>query len=179
MQFRPEKHRPMPLLQGLPSGTQAGLLIYGIRQPRRSSAASDSCTPDLAELASDSCASPQGSQPNETLARRHFPSFLPAGIILAWPRHKPTLDASQAPHPCPSRSGHAKQAQQMADITQARPAAPRLAAGQSRGQSQSERQMPSQTACERMQRHRNRLRPHHPRRRQQPGQPAMAFRRLP
>lgn len=41
-------------------------------QPRRPSAAAVSCTPALAELPSDRCASPQGSQPTETLARRFF-----------------------------------------------------------------------------------------------------------
>ena len=41
-------------------------------QPRRPSALAVSCTPDLAELPSDSCALPQGSQPTETPARRFF-----------------------------------------------------------------------------------------------------------
>ena len=41
--------------------------------------------------------------------------------VLSLPGHatNATLDASRATHPCPSRSGHANQAQQMADLTQA------------------------------------------------------------
>lgn len=65
-----------------------------------------------------------------------FPSFVfLRALCLAAPQPLP-LDASQATHPY-LRSGYAKQSLQMADLAQARPAARRLAADQSQGQSRA------------------------------------------
>lgn len=123
------------------------------------------------QLTADSCATLRQASRPECLPRRHHPYLSAPQLQL--------LGASQATHPYLSRSGYAKQVLYMADLAQARPAALRLTADQSQGQSQGRRQMPSQTPCERLQQNRNRLRLYHLRRRQQPGRRPMAFKRLP
>ena len=76
----------------------------------------------------------------------------------------------------PRQKHHAK-AQQMADFPQAR-TRPVTGSGSELRPGPGQAAMPSRTPRERMQRQRGRLRPHHPQRLQQHGQPAIAVERL-
>ena len=67
-----------------------------------------------------SFAMPEAKSPTNNTCPQVFPLTSPCGhhTCLATPQTQHT-DASQAPYPYPLRSGHGKQAQQMADIAQA------------------------------------------------------------